>query len=84
VNAYEIVSSEPTTSSPPGGLLVTVACPDGKNALGGGYVQTPASINAYVYVNAPLPDGSGWQAAVYHDQGDPFTIAVTTWAICAR
>jgi hypothetical protein len=81
---YSVVSSAPQTSNPPGGTTVSASCPTGTRALGGGFVQAPASINTYNYLNAPLSDGSGWQAGIYHNVGDAFLVQLTAWAICAN
>ncbi|MFC0602720.1 hypothetical protein [Streptomyces palmae] len=56
-------------SGPVSGLnAASVAkCPRGTRVLNGGYVSrgfrtTNGSLNDYVLRNAPLPNGSGWQA----------------------
>ncbi|KUJ65345.1 hypothetical protein ACZ90_49315 [Streptomyces albus subsp. albus] len=77
------VSSSRVVSGPVSGLnAASVAkCPRGTRVLNGGYVShgfrtTEGRPNDYVLRNAPLPDGSGWQAKQLAGK-------VQAYAVCA-
>ena len=84
MSAYEIVtavsvSDANTTKS------VTVSCPGGKRALGGGgdVGPSPASPNVSLQLSGPLAGGAGWQARASESDNisTPWTVSVI--AICA-
>ena len=68
-----------TNGSPP---VVSVLCPTGKHAVGGGYdigqhvgLPTPTR-------SSPNSTGTGWFVAFESDIGTVFTANVTVYALC--
>lgn len=81
VSGYEIVSGASAFDSS-SFKSVNVACPSGKNALGGGAISTAGNVAALVN-STPTAGGSGWTAA-FAELGsfEPSWFA-TVFAICA-
>ncbi|OLE27978.1 MAG: hypothetical protein AUG44_08805 [Actinobacteria bacterium 13_1_20CM_3_71_11] len=84
----EAVSHQSSVSASAGDeVSLSVSCPTGKVAIGGGgdtdhkeavvTASVPTSFNA-----AGLP--TAWQLRVLNTSGSTLTITVTTWAITAR
>jgi hypothetical protein len=57
-------------------------CASGEKAIAGGWDQ--ASGAAYVLVDRPIPDGSGWYFRIWADSGDTVPANGSVWAICAK
>lgn len=92
VSGYEIVDSDDAAVLSSGDVtaVVTVPCPDGKVALGGGVESTRAGIGggtypAAVIASTPTAGGTGWQTIVARiDFDDAAAVSVTGYAVCAQ
>jgi hypothetical protein len=83
VQGWQIVSREEVVAPGSGTGTVTVSCPTGKRALGGGYrVVAPSWLTTQrVRRSGPTADGSGWVFEVQDETGgpgrDPVSVAVS-------
>ena len=57
-------------------------CQTGEKAIAGGWDQANGA--AYVLVDRPIPDGSGWAFRVWADSGDTVPANGSVWVICAK
>jgi len=57
-------------------------CASGEKAISGGWDQANGA--AYVLVDRPIPDGSGWFFRVWADSGDTVPANGSVWVICAK
>ena len=57
-------------------------CVSGEKAIAGGWDQANGA--AYVLVDRPIPDGSGWFFRVWADSGDTVPANGSVWVICAK
>jgi hypothetical protein len=82
VSGYEVVTVH--DPAPSGNADITVTCPSGKKALGGGGEETPPFENLGTVVSSrPLIDGTGWRV-ILRGPGLPGTgNGVDAYATCA-
>jgi hypothetical protein len=82
VSGYEVVTVH--DPAPSGDADITVTCPSGKKALGGGGEETPPFENLGTVVSSrPLIDGTGWRV-ILHGPGLPGSgNGVDAYATCA-
>lgn len=57
-------------------------CASGEKAIAGGWDQANGA--AYVLVDRPIPDGSGWFFRIWADSGDTVPANGSVWVICAK
>lgn len=81
IPGYQIVEASRTVAESRA-FEVSVNCPNGKQAIGGGGFVTNDGDDWFMTGSAPLPDGSGW-AAVFRSAGNFFRATGTARAICA-
>ncbi len=67
-------------SDPHMGAVLTVPCPTGLTALGGG-AETPHTLNSFLLDSHPT-NGRNWEVSVADDSDVPEQI--TAWAVCAK
>jgi hypothetical protein len=68
------------TADPSSGGSITVPCPAGLTAIGGG-AETPHTLDAYLLDSHPT-NGKAWEVSV----GNSAAVAekITAWAVCAK
>ncbi len=82
ISGYSVQTQVSATTS--SNKRVTVSCPTGQRALGGGAsLQTGVEGSVSIYSSAPLTDGSGWTVSAVENDGTTRNWTVTAFAICA-
>jgi hypothetical protein len=90
VSGYEIVTNDESLENYTYSLgNLSVDCPVGKKALGGGGAFVDASGNQFdsnvtqIRSSAPKADGSGWRIGYEMTNSPSFTMSVRVYATCA-
>jgi len=79
VAGYQIVQDDFAVAESTG-FVVSLDCPGGKKALGGG--ASLVNSGWFMHGSYPKQDGAGWQVS-YRSAGNNFSAAGTIWVVCA-
>ena len=83
VSGYEIVSAESGLSSADKG--VTVTCPEGKRATGGGYwLLAILEESVRIDYDAPVDGGRGWRVSASETTAETGSWGFAVWAVCVN
>lgn len=81
IAGYQVVV-QPANLSAQQQRTITVQCPAGKKALGGGFGGTES--NLQVFESRPMADGSGWQISAKSAWILPSSIQADAYVVCAN